>query len=247
MNNVWVQTEMEQVAWCATVPRSTNPVAILDLLGEIARLASEQEVATLDAPALRVDLEQRFRSERRIDCGLIRGRSPSARCAWFNDQDDIIEEFTTDLGTVLRSLQPEPGAIWTRHMSSWSPVAIRGGVTEISDREPCSLLTDIHLGIATFTDIWFPFVLGIAHLSHDGERFFDNRDLARRHTPRLNRFVSSVADLIIASGGTWAIDDGVIAPQMRPWVSERGILLDGPIPPMMPPELVDVPWRPLDD
>lgn len=76
----------------------------------------------------------------------------------------------------------------------------------------------------------------------DYKRFFDNRELASRHTPRLNRFLAEAKAAVIDAGGTWIPDDHVRAMVLSPWIGPHGILLDGPVPELLPPEALDVPW-----
>ncbi|MEZ4401309.1 MAG: hypothetical protein R3B06_14885 [Kofleriaceae bacterium] len=247
MRNYWVQTESEQVEWSVDLLASLDPTTLVDLLCEIARLASIHEVASMDVAAIRIELTEALREHQRVDCSLTRRRTPSAKCAWFTREGKLTEGDTTNLGALLRTLEPTPGAISARYSSSWSPLSILGSTVRFANGPTKDVSSCVSFGFTTCSDIWFPFVLGIAHPSCDGKRYFDNRELAARHTPRLNQFLAQVAELTAAAGATWSVTDGMVSPQLQPWVTERGIRLDGPVPPLMPSELVDVPWPSLDE
>jgi hypothetical protein len=74
-----------------------------------------------------------------------------------------------------------------------------------------------HLDIKLTSDIWFPTIDGSVErkvgidTSFDADEIarytkgFDNRELANRHTPRLNRFLSAIAEKVIEMGGEWSI------------------------------------------
>jgi hypothetical protein len=87
------------------------------------------------------------------------------------------------------------------------------------------------------SDIWFPIVkgsverkFGIYHTfgADDAAYYeggFDNRELANRHTPRLNRFLSAIAAKITEMGGEWSIGEHV-DPKYKEQMTLTGIKLD---------------------
>jgi hypothetical protein len=87
------------------------------------------------------------------------------------------------------------------------------------------------------SDIWFPIVkgslekkVGIWHTFGADEAGyceggFDNRELANRHTPRLNRFLSAIAAKVIEMGGEWSIGE-YIDPKYKEQMTLTGIKLD---------------------
>jgi hypothetical protein len=90
------------------------------------------------------------------------------------------------------------------------------------------------------SDIWFPVIEGYSErkvglgairveLAADKEAryqgVFDNRELANRHTPRLNRFLSAIAAKVIEMGGEWSIGEDV-DPKYREQMTLTGIKLD---------------------
>jgi hypothetical protein len=94
------------------------------------------------------------------------------------------------------------------------------GCLEFFDRlAPIYAPGERYLQIALTSDIWFPIVDGSMerkvgiNMDFDEEtRYeggFDNRELANRHTPRLNRFLSAIAAKVIEMGGEWSIGEDV--------------------------------------
>jgi hypothetical protein len=108
---------------------------------------------------------------------------------------------------------------------------------------------EAYLRICLPTDIWFPRVNGymedierdeIYHYDENGNytlikpgpydfyQWFDNRELALVHTPRLNRFLQRVRQWTVECGGAWSIESAdchmsLFAEQL--W-NEDGIILD---------------------
>jgi hypothetical protein len=94
-----------------------------------------------------------------------------------------------------------------------------------------------YLNIELKSDIWFPVVkgslekkVGIWHVFGSDESAyyeggFDNRELANRHTPRLNRFLSAIAAKFTEMGGEWSIGEHV-DPKYREQMTLTGIKLD---------------------
>jgi hypothetical protein len=101
--------------------------------------------------------------------------------------------------------------------------------------------TSIGLTFELNTDIWLPEVWGVLESSiryRRGENMLidkrGNLELAKCHTPRLNRFLAEVKRLTLEYGGEWISDheegllyadeDGIILPEIQ-YVDENGIIL----------------------
>lgn len=110
------------------------------------------------------------------------------------------ESEVNDLGELLKSLEPgiKDSPFTT---SSGSPVMITiGRVTEARGKDTLSINVVIH------SDIWFPHVRAL--YSEQREQYpsldmWDNSELAFCHTPRFNRFLDGIAQLIKDLGGSW--------------------------------------------
>jgi hypothetical protein len=102
---------------------------------------------------------------------------------------------------------------------------------------PECALGECSLTIMLTSDIWFPIVkgslekkVGIWHMLGADEAAyyegaFDNRELANRHTPRLNRFLSAIAAKVTEMGGEWSIGEHV-DPKYKEQMTLTGIKLD---------------------
>ena len=84
-----------------------------------------------------------------------------------------------------------------------------------------------YLVIEIYSDIWLPKVLGVLDdvLPNDPP-LHDNRELALRHTPRLNRFLQGVKKLIEQRGGTWEADECDTSRYYTEMIGDEGIILD---------------------
>jgi hypothetical protein len=99
------------------------------------------------------------------------------------------------------------------------------------NRDQCGLT------ILLYSDIWFPLLKGnmerkvTISTNFEADRIgeytggFDNRELANRHTPRLNRFISAISKKVIEMGGEWSIGADVSS-EYRDQMAATGIKLD---------------------
>ncbi len=104
--------------------------------------------------------------------------------------------------------------------------SVRPGEHSRFSERPLAVQITISLG----TDIWFPRVLGILEgdqpLKPQPPKWYDNRELASCHRPRLNRFLSTVRQLALELGGQWRLNppEGMAKNYMA-MVREDGIKL----------------------
>lgn len=82
------------------------------------------------------------------------------------------------------------------------------------------------------SDIWLPWIIGAIDPTYALEQRFDNRDLAQRHTLRLNRFLDEARGITIAMGCSWSLncDPNVLRHDDRFMVHDAGINLMAPLP-----------------
>ena len=165
----------------------------------------------------------------------------------YDREDKIVERVVTDLGAVLASLEPVPDSIPNGFMTHYPAIRITGRrypdirdgvpVDKRSNRLPVAVLLGIH------SDIWFPWVYGSAHPEADHVRMFDNRELASRHTPRLNAFLGDVALAARGVGGSFGVWPDETGTRAADWVDDSSVLLDWqPTAGIMPPEMLNVEW-----
>ena len=101
----------------------------------------------------------------------------------------------------------------------------------------CKTYSSLSFSIYTHTDIWLPQVNG----RHEWIRYrlgtdaqyelsktmplFDNRELAERNAPRLNRFLKRIRQRLESEGGIWEYDYGEASKKYQAMCSEDGIIL----------------------
>ena len=88
----------------------------------------------------------------------------------------------------------------------------------------------VELRISLYTDFWFPWNTGSdpEELAQYKEDMYDNRQLAWRHTPRLNRSLAEIKQLVIEAGGTWEVSKENVYEQYQHMVMDTGIELNMP-------------------
>lgn len=145
-----------------------------------------------------------------------------ARLAFYRDSA-CVEEDVGDVGGLLRELRPDRIETAGMFMRRASPVTVCGGSFPLDWTESARVV------IRLDTDIWFPSVMGMLEaLVEEGEQpeSYDNRELAARHTPRLNAFLEELRGTVLDLGGTWGKIEvsGVGVNYAHLW-NERGIEL----------------------
>jgi hypothetical protein len=252
--NIWVVNhDLEFASWDAVFPKGKMLDSwelwpflkgVLEI-GEqeaVYRVAQVGVIRNLPRPAERqsyAQLVEQYLTEKgkllffnQLDLG--NHVSTPARLAYYEENGVLVEDEVSDLGGLIRRLRPEKVDERDEYMTSDNPVTFSG---QIGIRYSNGDLEGACLNIYLHTDIWFPKVMGYLEdwgkgewgLSIDGTNrlWQDNRELALRHTPRLNRFLARVKQLTLEYGGTWGIDksqDTVVRYHSQ-W-DENGIFLD---------------------
>jgi hypothetical protein len=168
-----------------------------------------------------------------------------ANMCWFDPADVLSCGLVQDLGKVLAATANADDQINEAfRVEGLPPVRIWGSALEHVAGRLRSLSEPLELCISLHSDIWLPYVAGIAHPNTQRGRFFDNRELATAHTPRLNMFLETVGARVVSEGGRLALDDEPVGfiPLYRPWLSDAGIVLEGQPPALAPEELSRGPW-----
>jgi hypothetical protein len=145
------------------------------------------------------------------------------KISYYNINGKLVEKYVDhqELGTYLYNYhQGEIGD----YQSMWSERFLYRYEDCISFSE--YLEPEYHSGkykfsILLHSDIWFPSLRGNTErkvgittgfeADQIGEYTggFDNRELANRHTPRLNRFISAISKKVIEMGGEWSIGTNI--------------------------------------
>jgi hypothetical protein len=248
MRNLWIQTESPFATWVADFSAASgSPEALRAIVDHVLQSGTKHRVFdVLEAPDIGLkageslpDALARLGGQGIVDLfAFTTFATVRARLARYGTDGRIIEEDTTDLGAILRDLEPVPGSIPKGFTRRFPPVCITG------QRWPPSAVprAPLEVSVSLHSDIWFPFVFGSAHPWADLRRMFDNRVLADRNTHRLNGFLREFRHAVVDVGGTWRVDqDGTGADAAR-WLDASGILLDATPPVLMPPESSSAVW-----
>lgn len=271
MRNFWIQTEYAFATWVADLsPLRAQPDLLLELASFVISVGMQQQVfEIMEAPLIGYQsehdgslsryLEELYRMGHVVDLfgftgaamapGHPRSSTVRAKLAWYDIDDRLIESECTDLAMLLTRLQPVPDCIPKGFRKHYPPLRIQGTRLEYdSNASPkhhrTGKVPSVKVYMAIHSDIWFPWIFGAVHKECDNIRMFDNRDLACRHTPRLNAFLRAVSAKVRALGGSWQLHPDETAVHLERWISADGIRLDidPPVEDRMPPSILDAKW-----
>jgi hypothetical protein len=267
MRNMWIQKEDPFATWVADLGTARDrPDALLDFVAHVARVGERERVFTvLEAPAidylrerdgeLPAFVEDIYLKNQVVDLfgftgaamkpGAPLSSTVEATLAWYDSKDQLVEGACVDVGALLRSLEPAPGSIPNGFTVSYPAVRMTGhrlgyggDAKTLANRSD-----DARVRLCIHSDIWFPWIWGSAHPERDYERMFDNRELSRRHTPRLNRFLSSVGSKTREVGGTWYVDAEATGKDAILWLDDGGVFLEPEQPALqMPVSALKAEW-----
>lgn len=163
------------------------------------------------------------------DAKLYEGIYSTTMIGYHESWEWIKENYVHDLGTLSRHIN---GTVEDQYAAHVAPLTLKGSTLPLENDQ---ILGDVaRLDITLHTDIWFPWVVNFSHAQWFREvepaanGLYDNRQLALRHTPRLNRFLEGVRRATDNIGGAWKLDQVSVHPQYRDQVSENGIHLEYP-------------------
>ncbi|WP_433799564.1 hypothetical protein [Actinomycetospora sp. CA-084318] len=202
MRNRWNVEKDSVIGWLATLDG--------DVLGDVVRLGEETGAyRVVTAPALGFDrsVESRSYSEylsgRPVDPAALSGvGSAASRIAYVNPSGLVVEDDVVELGALL----PEsPGR---RPRAPLELMALRPPPTA-------------RLSITSCSDIWLPWCSAWHEDGAHRDDLADNRELAGRHAPRLNAFLTRIAEL-----GDVELDPESTTPRLGFQVTGRGVRLD---------------------
>ncbi len=157
-------------------------------------------------------------------------RTP-ARLCYYNLEDELIEAEVENVGLLLESLRPDDADWGSIFMEGVGPVTLLSRPVSLKEiAEVTKQPRSVQIKISLRTDIWFPQVLGILEgdqpLSPNSSKWYDNRELANCHSPRLNRFLFKVHELTSELGGKWRLNPAEgMAEHYTSMVGEDSILL----------------------
>jgi len=142
--------------------------------------------------------------------GLLAG----ARLAYVDIHDQIREAETVYL-PELPDIKAHPDQRW----DAQAPLKVLAGVDD----------KGIWAVISTTTTIWLPWQPNLDwRFDAPDDALLDNHALAERHTPRLNTFLSDIADAAQRIGGWLRLDRNETIPELLPFVTDHGVHMDFP-------------------
>lgn len=250
MRNFWVQNSFTNASWIADVsPLLDHPLRAISLACEVLEAARDLELVVTAKHDACDEIRGRWEADEVVDALWSARRTPaSAQMGWVDRSQTPTTGLVRDLGALLHSLEPVENSINdANRVEGRSPLILSGTRVDYVSGRPKDPPQRFTFGIETYSDIWFPYVLGMTHPNADGQRFFDNREIATLHTPRLNRFLTIVNRLVRDVGGSLEVDLPSSAGARGPWISDCRIDVDAAPPVLMPEELIDVEWPDLDD
>lgn len=134
------------------------------------------------------------------------GAEATSRIAFADVGEVVVEDDIADLGQVLAAA---PHTAPVRH------------------RPPLQIaVTDGGGSISSCSDIWLPWCSARYEDDAEPEDLADNRELAARHTPRLNAFLTRVRAAALDLGGTWELDRDVTYRSLLFELDDDGVRLD---------------------
>jgi hypothetical protein len=252
MRNLWVTQNEPMATWIAHLsPLRHEPQRLLDWLQTVLEAGEEYAVYMVrEAPlanyewdkngSLPTYLEAQFHQTGNLDLfhfassGLRQINQSRyrafARLAYYDLDGCLVETDVDDTGMLLRYLRPDDVDVAAGLMSRCLPLSITNG-SKINFRDSKDSIWDlkvdqIRIRFSIMSDIWLPWVRGFLEEVFDPERRYDNRSLALRHTPRLNRFLSLVSDKTLELGGSWELDSEDSRRNLSYMLGSSGIHLD---------------------
>jgi hypothetical protein len=163
--------------------------------------------------------------------GEGRLRTPGQIC-FYQPDGSLATEDVDDLGELLIRLRSVPPEAGRHNTAAVAPVTLQSRAVPLPPPEEDSAgRRSVRIVIELQTDIWFPQTRGYLERNLKppdyAPRWYDNRELAACHTPRLNRFLRGARTAVLEHGGEWTrspSEDCVEA--YASMVGEEGVLLD---------------------
>ena len=148
--------------------------------------------------------------------------------AWYDNTGHHRETPVRHLELILEMDEPYENAL-EGFREPWPPVEITGPDWDCIKRAHEGGQHLVELEITLHSDIWFPWINGMAHPLADHRRKFDNRGLGVRNAVRFNRFLDGVGKAAEAVGSRLYLDRDCC--RVRPeYVTDRSIVVNPPEP-----------------
>jgi hypothetical protein len=253
MDNYWVSEWDWQVAWTANlINQLQNPVELQKWLVNAVKVGEETQAYSIkqiplldytqDNASLPDFLNNYYQDTQTVDLfnftksGLVavngKHYKATSLLAYYEEAGQVVEAQIDDIGALLRQLKADKLEEAYSSFRYGPALNIIGPSLDFRDPSSIQKFFDrgkVKITISLHSDIWLPWIDGIISDDYDIDYVFDNRQLANRHTPRLNQFLNSLREATLAIGGTWELDEEEIRVP-NTLVSSMGIVLDAPAP-----------------
>ncbi|MDW5329637.1 hypothetical protein [Plantactinospora sp. KLBMP9567] len=192
-------------------------------LREVVRLGEETAVyRVVEVPWFGYDRAAHGSFANVFDAG-VPGREPldlfqatcrvTSRVAYADPGGRLVEDDVTNIGAVLAAA-PHAGPHTGRNPLDLSAFPALDSAQEID------------LMIESYSDVWLPWCSAQYEQGAHLDDLADNRELARRHTPRLNEFLAGVAESAERTGGALEISPDNTSPEFGFQLHDHGVRLD---------------------
>jgi len=210
--NHWATTTSALATWRMHLPAAGDDAAverIVDLVAALLHAGRESEMFDVERTGLRIDdLCAAWRGGLRETGELPVLQTPpsferllrgSTLLAHYDAAGTMQETWTTQAGSLLRDLVGKDGDFTKRD----APAVRFGRSFRVAKGEPATLDVELH------TDAMFPVVADL--VAPNGlvkpPPAVDNRELAARNAPRMNRLLAAARAAAEAAGARWELVD----------------------------------------
>ena len=236
-DNSWVVSKSHIFAeWALRFPVGSSAADILNILRRILNLAEKESILNLDwvqeipkgKSEVLGDASLRHllslldaNSQPKGDLGF------SSEVSVYKDNVRIVKEITRNLGATLRdsiSIKKLTNSLLNEYSANLPPVSL--SVTFPHELNRPKTTAEVAFLISTNSDIWFPYVVGYLEdfPATSIASMHDNRQLAYRHTPPLNRLLKAIREITLATDLQWVLQQ--THSEYIHMVSEVGISLE---------------------
>ena len=231
-------------------PKSEKEVQkLLDLFKSIAAIAEEQDICCISIGETYYAnyIEKSFLDWKDCYEPLDSNGFPSieppdftTKLAYYDSTNEIVEQFIGNVGSLIAEIYEIE--INKYCADPTTAITFDSSLNLEFDKKNNRLTGNkvIKARIGLTTDIWFPWIHGDIHAfrPHGEEPYlqpvnhpnfgivYDNRELVRYHTRRLNKFLSESHQIASSYGAKWELDTTEGIPMYAKMCSTLGIRLD---------------------
>lgn len=231
MSNHWGIYRDTLCKWSLRVPFSKGSERdALQWVSDIASLGAELEIAlfrddqghVLTAERIHRKLEQTLLEQCAIDSfAFSRGFKRCSSRLCFFEHGELVDRVVGDVAELLKEVEPSVADQAWLPANGCEALSVGGFLVKLDgSSNPQRIAVDVR----TRCDIWLPWVPG--HINPDFQRRHDNREIARCHTPRLNRFLGFLRTLADEHDGEWTYSNMIEYAWIDSMANSEGVNLE---------------------